>query len=119
MANAYTAAQNLNSTFKLFLSFDMTALACASSGDAGILQKYITTYAKHSNQLLYNNSVLISTFSGEHCTFGNSSVDNGWTNALKVGPLPPVYFVPSFFVDPRTFSDYTVIDGIFSVSKVP
>ena len=89
----------------------MTSLACDNSRDAGILRKYITTYAQHPNQLLYNGSVLISTFSGEQCTFGSSNVNNGWTNALKVN-LPPVYFVPAFFADPRTFPSYAVIDGM-------
>lgn len=116
IANAYTAAENLNTTFKLFLSFDMTSLPCENVQDADLLRQYITTYAQHPNQLLYNGGVFVSTFAGENCLFGSSNVNQGWLNTLKTD-LPSVYFVPSFFVDPRTFPTYTVMDGIFNVSN--
>lgn len=92
----------------------MTSLSCTSSDDAAALRDYITKYASHPNQLLYNDKVFVSTFSGESCKFGQSTVDDGWNYALKTG-LPDVYFVPSFFVDPTTFSQYNVLDGAFGV----
>ncbi|KAI0794820.1 glycosyl hydrolase family 71-domain-containing protein [Abortiporus biennis] len=120
--NAYSAAQSLNTTFKLFLSLDMSSLPCSQSSDAGALRDYITTYASHPNQLLYNGSVFVSTFAGESCTFGFSSnsgtiLDDSWRYAIKnttITNFPPVYFVPSFFIDPTRYRQLTVIDGAFN-----
>lgn len=94
----------------------MTSLPCAGAGDTAVLRNYISTYSAHPNQLLYNNKTLVSTFAGEGCYFGTDSVNDGWTSAVK-NALPPVHFVPSFFVDPETFSEYSVLDGMFNVSS--
>ncbi|KAI8970639.1 glycoside hydrolase family 71 protein [Trametes punicea] len=135
VANAYAAAGQYNANrtgistsgttgtnnatvaaFKIFLSFDMSALPCSRPSDAQLLQTYIKTYANNTGQMLYNGRVLISTFAGESCTFGASSLNQGWLNAVKPsnGSLPGVWFVPSFFIDPSTFPGLTVIDGAFN-----
>ena len=114
VANAYAAARNLATPFKLFLSLDMTSLPCAKTGDSATLRRYVEMYASHPNQLLVNGKMFVSTFAGESCTFGQQNVNNGWISTLKTG-LPPVYFVPSFFVDPATFPQYSVIDGAYGV----
>lgn len=114
VANAFAAARKLATPFKLFFSFDMSSLPCATGNDGTALRNYIRTYAAHPNQLLYNSRVFVSTFAGESCTFGRASVNDGWRYTLKVG-LPDVHFVPAFFVDPATFPQYTVIDGAFNV----
>jgi len=101
--------------FKLFLSFDMSSLPCSESNDADTLQTYIETYSAHPNQLLYDRKSFVSTFSGESCYFGTDSVDEGWIAAVKTG-LPPVYFVPAFFLDPSEFPSMSVMDGAFNVS---
>ena len=53
--------------------------------------------------------VYLSTFSGESCTFGQSSVVSGWTAAVtsQLTGSQAVYFVPFFSVDPATFSSYS------------
>ena len=117
VADAFTAAANAGSTFKIGFSFDMTSLSCSSAGDVTVLQNYINTYSSHPNVLQYNNKILITTFAGESCTFGQGSVDAGWNFALKTGSLPAVYFIPSFFVAPDTFPTYTSTDGQFNVSS--
>jgi len=98
--NAYAAAAALSAsgnTFGLFLSLDMTqvgssgtklrfaylfpdhnrALGCANQIDASIVRDYISTFGVHSTQLVLPPStsgglgrVLVSTFSGEDCQFG-------------------------------------------------
>ncbi|KAG9222501.1 hypothetical protein CCMSSC00406_0002836 [Pleurotus cornucopiae] len=110
VADAYSAAANSGTNFKLFLSLDMTSMSCSSKGDAAALRSYITAYASHPNQLSYSGRVLVSTFSGENCYFGASNVDAGWQATIKDG-LPGVFFLPSFFVDPTTFKQYPVADG--------
>ncbi|KAJ7720281.1 glycoside hydrolase family 71 protein [Mycena maculata] len=114
IADAYAAAKSQGSSFKLFFSFDMGSLPCASSGDATLLQTYIKTYATHPNQLMYNGKPLVSTFAGESCTFGAANYKDGWNNALKSSGQPSIYFIPSFFVDPATFPDTAVMDGAFN-----
>ncbi|TFY74984.1 hypothetical protein EWM64_g9028 [Hericium alpestre] len=119
VANAYNAASQSGTDFKLFLSFDMSSLPCASPDDAAALRKYITTYATHPNQATYNGRVLASTFSGETCTFGQSSPSTGWSSQFTQHPdltgQNAVAFVPAFFVDPSTFGTFNgVMDGVLN-----
>ena len=134
VANAFCAASKFNnatetakgtdasrSGFKLFLSFNMTSLPCSSVRDASILQQYIRTYANHIDYFRYDGRMLVSTFAGDECRFGERSLDEGWKHALKPnymnGPtLPDVWFVPAFFASPQTLSNSTAIDGLFNVS---
>ncbi|KAH9855566.1 glycosyl hydrolase family 71-domain-containing protein [Lenzites betulinus] len=116
---ATTTASGFNTTasgpFKLFLSFDMTSLPCSAATDVQQLQTYIAAYANNTGQMMYNGRVLVSTFAGESCTFGAGTLNQAWVNAVKPvnASLPPVWFVPSFFVDPQTFPNLPVLDGAF------
>ncbi|EGN94676.1 glycoside hydrolase family 71 protein [Serpula lacrymans var. lacrymans S7.3] len=114
VANAYSAAEAFGTGFKLFVSLDMSSLTCTTAADGTIVQQYVGNYSSHPNQLMVSGNPMISTFSGESCTFGASSVNDGWTQVLKSGSIPTPYFIPSFFVDPSTFSTYTVMDGAFN-----
>lgn len=118
VANAYAAAKSFGTNFKLFVSLDMSSLPCTAAGDTATVQNYITTYSSHPNQLLYDSKMVLSTFAGESCTFGQGSLNDAWTTAVKASSLPAVYFIPSFFVDPATFSGLTVMDGAFNVSEI-
>ncbi|SRR5258708_6354186 len=112
--DAYTAAQKCGSNFKMFISFDMTVLPCASSSDAGAIRKYINQYASHPAQFMYNGKALFSSFSGETCQFGTGSVGSGWSSVF--GGTNSL-FVPSFFMDPSQFSTLSsVMNGAFNVS---
>ncbi|KAI0916454.1 hypothetical protein AcV5_002948 [Taiwanofungus camphoratus] len=113
VANAYSAAAQLNTTFKLFISFDMTSLPCTSASDINILQYYINTYASHPNQQLYRGRVFTSAFAGESCTFGAATLNDGWISAVKTN-VAATYFVPAFFVNPAIFPNLTVMDGGFN-----
>jgi len=113
VANAFSAAQSAGGSFRIGFSFDMTVMPCNSTGDAALLQKYITTYSNNSNVLQFDGKMLITTFSGEACSFGQSSVDAGWKAAVKTG-MPPVHFIPAFLGDPSTFSTYQSPDGAFN-----
>ncbi|KAF8577364.1 glycoside hydrolase family 71 protein [Ramaria rubella] len=109
VAAAFAAAKD--TPFKLFLSFDMTSLPGSSSSDATILREYINTYYNNPNQLRWNDEPVVSTFGGEHCTFGQDSVNAGWYTAIKEG-IPPVHFIPSFF--DISVLDALVVDGTFN-----
>lgn len=140
VSTSYQAAASSGTGFKLFLSFDMrqasllmykicnldaisthlSALPCSSPSDAQTLRNYISTYASHSNQLIVNGRVFASTFSGETCTFGQGSVQQGWQSQFvsQLTGANAVNFVPSFFVDTSTFGQYDgIINGMFNVSS--
>ena len=94
------------------------SLPCASPSDAETLRNYITTYASHPNQLIYNGRVLASTFSGESCKFGQGSVQSGWSTQFlqQLSGENAVHFIPSFFVDTSAFQSFNgVIDGMLNV----
>ncbi|KAI5123868.1 hypothetical protein M0805_005685 [Coniferiporia weirii] len=114
---AYQAAEQSGTSFKLFISFDMTALPCATPADAAALREYITTYSGSSAQFKYDSKVFTSTFSGESCEFGQGSVTEGWSSQFtsQLTGRNEVFFVPSFFVDPATFGTYSsVTNGQFN-----
>ncbi|EPQ54502.1 glycoside hydrolase [Gloeophyllum trabeum ATCC 11539] len=122
VADAYTAAQKFGPDFKLFLSFDMSALPCTTADNANTLRTYITTYSSHPNQLKYDGKVFASTFAGESCKFGQGSVAQGWSSQFTQHPdltgANAVYFAPSFFVDPSTFGTFNgVMDGDFNFNS--
>lgn len=117
--DAYSAAQELNSDFKLCISFDMAVLPGNSASDAAALKGYITKYATHPNQLLVDGKVFASTFSGEKSSFGHPTPQDGWNAEFKQ-PLEqagtPVHFVPALFVAPEAISgDWSnTVDGLLT-----
>ncbi|KAJ7650688.1 glycoside hydrolase family 71 protein [Roridomyces roridus] len=111
VADAYSAAK-MQGSFKLFLSFDMSAMKCDAEDAAAPLRTYIDTYRKHPNQLLFNGKPLVSTFAGQNCLFGTGDLNSAWNTAIKAN-REPIHFIPAFFVDPATFRDLPVMDGIF------
>ncbi|KAH9927687.1 glycoside hydrolase family 71 protein [Fomitopsis serialis] len=117
VANAYQAAANLGLDFKLFLSLDMTSFPCTTANDASALCANVSAHASHPNQLLWNGNVFVSTFSGSDCTFGQNSAAAGWQSEFidQLTGSNAVHFVPSFFVDPSTFTTFNdIMDGDFN-----
>lgn len=92
----------------------MTVLPCSSFSDADLLKSYVTTYAGHSAQAYYEGKQLLSTFAGSDCSFGVGDWNSGWQQAVKT-PLAStgneIFFIPSVFTDPSTFSGVSVMDG--------
>ena len=91
-------------------------MPCSSPDDAAALRNYITLYAGHPNQLMYNGSVFASSFAGDTCTFGSDSPVDGWKTQFidQLTGNNKVYFVPAFFSDPNSFKDFdSVIDGVY------
>ena len=68
IASAYAAAQSLGTGFKLFLSFDFTAMPCNLSYVVSLVNKY----GQHPNQFTVDGKPMISSFEGG--CLGNS----GW-----------------------------------------
>jgi len=110
VATACSVAQSLG--FKMFLSFEMTAVRCGSAADAGMLTDLVKTYASHPAQAKYNGRAHVSTFSGENCHFGQGSVQAGWLYLRSL--VPALYFVPAHFSDVSTFAGATWFDGVFN-----
>lgn len=65
---------------------------------------------------------MASTFSGESCQFGQSSVQLGWSTQFlqQLSGKNAVYFIPSFFVATSAFPDFKgIIDGMLNVIIIP
>jgi glucan endo-1,3-alpha-glucosidase len=60
VASAYAAAKSLGTNFKLFLSFDFTAMGCTLSNVVSL----VNTYANHPNQFKYIGKTFISSYEG-------------------------------------------------------
>ncbi|KAF9004562.1 glycoside hydrolase family 71 protein [Cyathus striatus] len=82
--------------FHLFLSFDMTSFPCGSLSDAEQLRNFIRSYRRHPRYLRYEGKMLVSTFSGESCTFGQGNTTEGWSRALDFELRDDVHFVLLF-----------------------
>ncbi|QRW12672.1 alpha-1,3-glucanase [Ceratobasidium sp. AG-Ba] len=76
--DAFNAAEESGTGFKMFMSFDMSVNPCAGPADAAPLREYITKYASHPAQFKFNGKVFASTFAGESCTFGAATPEQGW-----------------------------------------
>ncbi|ODO07533.1 glucan endo-1,3-alpha-glucosidase agn1 [Cryptococcus wingfieldii CBS 7118] len=105
VSDAYDAAGS--SGFKLFLSLDMTSLACASSSDAANLVSLVSQFASESAQATYNDKVVVSTFSGSDCAI---DWQTSFVDALTAAGID-IFFIPSLFSDVSTFSSNTWMDG--------
>jgi glucan endo-1,3-alpha-glucosidase len=100
--------------------------------DAASFRSFISRYANSPAQLYLNDRPLVSTFSGESCTFGQDSVNDGWLSVIRDPSVPPVsrtvvptayceltqcqvHFIPAFFVaNISTLPQYTATDGNFN-----
>ncbi|KAG9095222.1 hypothetical protein FS749_010852 [Ceratobasidium sp. UAMH 11750] len=93
--SAYDAAARIAPNFKLFISLDMSSLACTSSADAQyIIKGFIAPFRSHSQQYIYNSKVLLSTLAGQECTFGEASASAGWQWLINNAGTP-IYFIPN------------------------
>ncbi|KAI5450005.1 hypothetical protein NCC49_003767 [Naganishia albida] len=112
IADAYAVAAELGSSFKLFLSPDMDVIECVSANNLGLIQNYISTYSNHSAAARYGGKALLSSFAGQNCRFGQSSMNAGWSYSVSFdssGPLQ-TYFIPAWTEDPSRFGGYDM-DG--------
>ncbi|KAJ7025579.1 glycoside hydrolase family 71 protein [Mycena alexandri] len=101
--------------FKLFVSLDMTAISCSNTG---LLQRYFTEFQDSPQYLRMGGKYVVSTFSGEGCTFGTANSNDGWRSFIDSTGSGPFFFIPAFFFeDPSTLEDYTVMDGGFHVNR--
>jgi hypothetical protein len=92
----WQAAENLNSSFKLFFSVDLTGSLGSMPAD---IVSMIARYAHRPNTLKVDGKVFVSTFVGQDKTFGYATPQLGWQQAV-ITPLRSqgieIYFVPFF-----------------------
>ncbi|WWD17948.1 hypothetical protein CI109_102393 [Kwoniella shandongensis] len=105
IADAYSVAAA--SGFKMFLSLDMTVLACNSGADAANLVNVVKQFSGKPAQAMHEGKVLVSTFAGSDCQI---NWKNDFVNALARDGVN-IFFVPSVFSDPSTFASATWMDG--------
>jgi glucan endo-1,3-alpha-glucosidase len=98
VASAYAAAESLGTDFKLFISFDFTAMGC----DLSDLVSSVSTYANHPNQFTVNGKPMISSYSGE--CLGNS----GWQSLKDQTNGYTMPFIPGLEGD---FNQWPALDS--------
>jgi hypothetical protein len=93
----YQAAQGLGTGFKLFFSVDMS--------DVTDIFDMVRTYARHPNQLVYRDRIVVSTFSQERLAWKEKVL-----SPLKQEGFD-VFFVPYFYPRPRAteLPDYPTV----------
>ncbi|KAF9494203.1 glycoside hydrolase family 71 protein [Pleurotus eryngii] len=104
-----------SSSFKLFFSFDMSVISCKTQGDIQHLLEYIQRWGNHPSLYRRNGKVVVSTFSGENSLFGFGDMETAW-NFVKqsLEEIVPIYFMPSFFIDPARYDKLHFMDGAFN-----
>lgn len=101
-------------SLKLFFSFDMTHFS-----DPSQFLFLIEQYFDNETYYTYNGLPVVSTFNGgaSQYTFGEDSVNDGWTIHLKQGLSFDIFFMPDFDDAPdypdSFFNTYPVVDGAF------
>ncbi|KAH6910280.1 glycoside hydrolase [Coprinopsis sp. MPI-PUGE-AT-0042] len=103
--------------FQFFFSFDMSSVPGNSAGDISVIKNYFQPLAKHPRMMKHprTGGVIVSTFSGENCTFGQGSMENGWAYVKReLNSITPIYFIPSFFINPTRYPNISAMDGAFN-----
>ncbi|PPQ79164.1 hypothetical protein CVT25_002792 [Psilocybe cyanescens] len=118
-ADCFAASKRLpeSTNFKFFFSFDMTSIPGGSADDIWLFREYIS--ANHKSPRIFRhprtNGVVVSTFSGENNTFGRGSMENGWAYVkAELNKIVPIYFIPSFFINPSRYHGISAMDGAFN-----
>ena len=68
--------------------------------------------------MLVQSRAVVSTFSGETCTFGQANVADGWSSQVVNHPdlNGKIFFLPAFFSDPSEYGNFaSFMDGQFNV----
>ena len=103
--NAYNAAQQLGTGFKLFISLDFTAMSC----DWNSVVSRITQVSSHPSQFMYNGKVFVSSFSGD--CLGNT----GWA---YVKSQTNAYVMPFIWGLEGQFNNWPSLDSWFWCVKI-
>lgn len=94
----------------------MTVVPCTSAQNAVDHAKLIAKYANSTSQATFMSKTLVSTFSGEYCTYGQGSLAQGWgylrTQLRALGV--EMFLVPALFMDPSQFAANPWFDGEFN-----
>jgi len=115
VSDCYQAALDSGSSFKLFISFDMTSVPPSSKDDIQALAQYIRPYVEHKHQFYYDNKLVTSTFSGATSLFGSRSFEEGWKYAKdQLEDITLITLIPSFFIDSSRYPSLPFMDGYFN-----
>ncbi|KAJ7503077.1 glycoside hydrolase [Mycena galericulata] len=115
VALCFEAATRSSVPFYLFLSFDMSSISAATGSDADLLCSYLAAFGNHPRMFRYQDKVLVSTFAGDACKFGQPSLQEAWAFVKgAMEKIVPVHFVPAFFIDPARYLEVSSLDGIFN-----
>ena len=95
VVDCFKAASQLPASTKFYFifSFDMSSIPGNSAGDIQYLKAYYQAHAKDARMFKHprTGGATISTFSGEGCTYGQGSMENGWAYVKReLNAITPV-----------------------------
>ncbi|KAF8911650.1 glycosyl hydrolase family 71-domain-containing protein [Gymnopilus junonius] len=108
-----------STNFQFFFSFDMTSIPGNSVDNIQVFRNYLSATYQSPRMFKHprTNGVVVSTFSGENCTFGQGSMENGWAFLKsELNKIVPIYFIPAFFINPARYPNISALDGAFNAS---
>ncbi|KAJ2918338.1 hypothetical protein MD484_g2127, partial [Candolleomyces efflorescens] len=119
VADCFRAAARLpeSTRFSFIFSFDMASIPGDSASDVQYLRAYYQAHARDPRMFKHprTGGATISTFSGENCTFGQGSMENGWAYVKReLSAITPAYFIPAFFINPARYPGISAMDGAFN-----
>ncbi|KAH8115173.1 glycoside hydrolase family 71 protein [Phellopilus nigrolimitatus] len=115
VSSCFGASERSEFDFRLFLSFDMSSFASSTLQDIQNLKIYTDKFAPHPNYLQLQGKALVSSFAGESSLFGCPDIPTAWMRVkMTLKEKIPVYFIPSFFIDPARFREIHCMDGAFN-----
>ncbi|KAF9445315.1 glycoside hydrolase family 71 protein [Macrolepiota fuliginosa MF-IS2] len=103
--------------FTFLFSFDMTSIPGNATQDVCHLASYLSSLATHPRMFKHPRSrrVVVSTFSGQDCCFGQSKLEDGWSYVKReLSAITPIDLMPAFFVDPAQYPGIRPLDGVFN-----
>jgi len=91
----------------MMLSFDMAEFSCGDWSNVPLLKMYLDKYMYHSAAAKVEGKTAVTTFSGSDCTFGQGSVNAGWS-AVFGAYRNNVYFMPAYNTDPQRLGGFDI-----------
>lgn len=85
----------------------MDVFTCYDTTNVPLFQSYLANYTNHPVAAKVNGKTAVTTFSGSGCTFGQSSVNAGWSYVF--GSLrSQLYWMPAYNSDPQGLGAFDI-----------
>ncbi|KAK7691992.1 hypothetical protein QCA50_005397 [Cerrena zonata] len=94
----------------------MISIHSTKQEDITLILEYLQKFSHHQSYLKHAGGIVVSTFAGQESFFGFDSLNEAWVyvkQTIEKSISRPVQFIPSFFIDPRTYPSLSCMNGYF------